>query len=79
MCTLCTEAAEFPDLSQRERLNTKMSSKIVQQGARAMTVYLCQREDCDTFRLADDIDPNYAEAVGIAKNMVLRRFAMIVF
>lgn len=60
--------AEFPDsVSTRAAKHQNELKNMVQQGARAMTVYLCQREDCDTFRLADDIDPNYAEAVGIAK------------
>ena len=61
--------AEFPDsVSTRAAKHQNELKNMVQQGARAMTVYLCQREDCDTFRLADDIDPNYAEAVGIAKD-----------
>ena len=60
--------AEFPDsVSTRAAKHQNELKNMVQQGAQAMTVYLCQREDCDTFRLADDIDPNYAEAVRIAK------------
>jgi len=60
--------AEFPDsVSDRATKHQKALSKMVKQGARAVTVYLCQREDCNTFRLAADIDPNYAEAAKSAR------------
>jgi len=55
--------AEFPDsVSTRAAKHQGELANMVEQGARAVTVYLCQREDCDSFRLADDIDPDYAVA-----------------
>ena len=55
--------AEFPDsVSTRATKHQGELANMVEQGARAVTVYLCQREDCDSFRLADDIDPDYAVA-----------------
>ena len=59
--------AEFPDsVSDRATKHQKALLKMVKQGARAVTVYLCQREDCNTFRVAADIDPDYAEAAKCA-------------
>ncbi len=60
--------AEFPDsVSTRATKHQFELGNMVEQGARAVTVYLCQREDCDAFRLADDIDPAYVDASEIAK------------
>ena len=41
---------------------------MVAEGARAVTFYLCQRTDCDDFRLAGDIDPGYADAAAEARS-----------
>lgn len=61
--------AEFPDsVSTRAAKHQGELANMVDQGARAVTVYLCQREDCDTFRLADDIDPDYAAAAADARD-----------
>lgn len=60
--------AEFPDsVSTRAAKHQGELANMVKQGARAVTVYLCQREDCDTFGLADDIDPDYAAAAAKAR------------
>lgn len=60
--------AEFPDsVSTRAAKHQSELANMVEKGARAVTVYLCQREDCDTFRVADDIDPDYADAAKSAK------------
>ncbi|HCH57646.1 MAG TPA: DNA/RNA nuclease SfsA [Rhodospirillaceae bacterium] len=63
-----TGVAEFPDsMSTRAAKHQGELANMVEQGARSVTVYLCQREDCDSFRLAADIDPDYARAVKDAK------------
>jgi len=40
---------------------------MVQQGHRAVMVYLVQRNDAKSFQLAPDLDPAYAEAFAVAK------------
>lgn len=60
--------AEFPDsVSTRAAKHQRELAEMVKQGARAVTVYLCQREDCGSFTLAADIDPDYAAAVSAAR------------
>ena len=53
--------AKFPS-SVTSRGSKHMSELInmVQNGFDAMVIYVVQREDCDYFSVAGDIDPNYA-------------------
>jgi len=41
-------------------------SDMVAEGARSVMVYLTQREDCDRFTVAEDIDPDYAAGLHAA-------------
>ena len=60
--------ADFPDgVSTRAAKHQGELSAMANSGARAVTLYLCQREDCNTFRVANDIDPSYALAAAAAK------------
>lgn len=56
------DRAEFPDsVTKRGAKHLVEMANMVGQGNRAVMVYIVQRGDCATFRLADDIDPIYAQ------------------
>ncbi|MCI4663263.1 MAG: DNA/RNA nuclease SfsA [Neomegalonema sp.] len=55
--------AEFPDaVTARGAKHLAELTQMVAQGARAVMFYLIQRNDCDQFRLAGDIDAAYLRA-----------------
>ncbi len=59
--------AEFPDaVTVRGTKHLHELSNMVANGARAVMVYLVQREDCTAFRPASSVDPVYAAALAKA-------------
>jgi len=59
--------AEFPDsITERGRKHLVELGDMVEQGSRAVMIYLVQRTDCDRFSLAREIDPKYAETLDSA-------------
>ncbi len=62
------KVAEFPDsVTNRGTKHLNELSMQVANGKRAVMFYLVQREDCNKFSVAGDIDPDYAEAFTTAR------------
>ncbi len=60
--------AEFPDSpSIRARKHVVELTNMVKDGARSVMLYVVQRDDCDRFSIAADIDPKYHLAISQAK------------
>ena len=61
--TLCRQEkiAEFPDtVTARGAKHLKELSNIVGKDSRAIVLYLVQRSDCNYFKIANDLDSDYA-------------------
>jgi sugar fermentation stimulation protein A len=56
--------AEFPDaVTARGVKHAEVLARLAKRGARAVLLFLVQRDDCGAVTLADDIDPSYGHAL----------------
>ena len=64
--------AEFPDaVTTRGLKHINELVKAAKKNYKIFILYLIQRDDCETFSVAKDIDPNYAKAIekAVKKNL----------
>ena len=69
--TLCRQGniAEFPDtVTSRGAKHLKEIAKKINSDTRAIVLYLVQRSDCSNFKIANDLDPNYAKETIFSQN-----------
>ena len=58
------DIAEFPDaVTTRGLKHITELLKASKKGYKIFILYLIQRDDCKSFRIAKDIDPDYANAL----------------
>jgi sugar fermentation stimulation protein A len=56
--------AEFPDaVTARGAKHAALLARLAKQGARAVLLFVVQRDDCEVVRPADDVDPAYGRAL----------------
>ncbi|WP_455478390.1 DNA/RNA nuclease SfsA [Bartonella sp. B10] len=71
------ELAEFPDTkTERGTRHLEELIKIVQQGKRAATLYVIQREDCSAFSICHDLDPTYGRKFDLALRLGVEFYAV---
>ena len=69
--TLCRQVniAEFPDMvTLRGAKHLTELAKTINSDTRAIVLYLVQRSDCSNFKIANDLDPNYAQETIFSQN-----------
>ena len=70
--------AEFPDsVTTRGAKHLDELAEMVRQGHRAVMVFCVQRSDCESFTIAGDIDPGYAEAFSRARDAGVEAIAYV--
>ena len=62
--------AEFPDsvTTRGAKHMYALGEEAIKPNTRAMVLYIIQRDDCNFFKIASDLDPNYRKAVDYAKS-----------
>jgi sugar fermentation stimulation protein A len=61
--------AEFPDcVAARSSKHMEELGDMADTGARAAVLFVVQRQDCEAFKVAHDIDPAFAEALTRARS-----------
>ncbi len=69
--------AAFPDaVTTRGQKHLEELVHVVEQGHRAAMVYCVQREDCQRFAPADDVDPRYGELLRTAIDRGVEAYAL---